>query len=109
MPNLSDLKGSGGIEEDADIVIAYYRPDYYEIYKDEEGNCLKGLMKHIILKHRGGALGTIKSFFYAEYGIVDEWIKKPLGYTNATHAAQSIQHEQEEPDWDDPAYSKLPD
>lgn len=51
-PRMSDLKGSGAIEEDADMVIATYRPEYYNILEDEEGNSLKGVTEWICLKDR---------------------------------------------------------
>lgn len=59
-PMLSDLRESGAIEQDADIVSFIYRPDYYGILEDEEGNSLKGMAEIIIAKHRNGALETVK-------------------------------------------------
>ena len=62
-PQLSDLRESGAIEQDADIVSFIYRPEYYQILEDEEGNSLKGVAEIIIAKHRNGALKTIKLKF----------------------------------------------
>lgn len=59
-PQLSDLRESGGIEQDADIVTLLYRPEYYGITEDENGNSTQGLAELIIAKHRNGALETIK-------------------------------------------------
>jgi replicative DNA helicase len=59
-PQLSDLRESGAIEQDADIVGFIYRPEYYGILEDEEGNSLKGIGEVIIAKHRNGALDTVQ-------------------------------------------------
>ncbi len=59
-PMLSDLRESGAIEQDADIVSFIYRPEYYGILEDEEGNSLKGTAEIIVAKHRNGALDTVK-------------------------------------------------
>ncbi|MBE2246035.1 MAG: replicative DNA helicase [Candidatus Competibacteraceae bacterium] len=53
-PLLSDLRESGAIEQDADMVCFIYRPDYYEINHDEEGNSLKGIAQILIAKNRHG-------------------------------------------------------
>jgi replicative DNA helicase len=66
-PILSDLRESGAIEQDADIVAFAYRPEYYEILEDEDGNSLAGIAEIIVRKHRNGALGTAKAFFDKEY------------------------------------------
>lgn len=59
-PQLSDLRESGAIEQDADIVSFIYRPEYYQILEDEEGNSLEGIGEIIIAKHRNGALETVQ-------------------------------------------------
>lgn len=58
-PILSDLKESGAIEANADIVIFIYRPEYYNILEDENSNNLKGIGFLIIAKHRNGAIGEV--------------------------------------------------
>lgn len=58
-PNLSDLRDSGAIEQDADVVIFIYRPSYYGILEDADGNSTKGYGELIIAKHRNGMLDTI--------------------------------------------------
>ncbi len=66
-PMLSDLRESGAIEQDADIVSFIYRPEYYGLDVDEEGNSLKGVGEIIIAKHRNGALDTIQLRFKGQY------------------------------------------
>lgn len=58
-PMLSDLRESGAIEQDADMVMFIYRPEYYEITEDENGNSLRGIGEIIVAKHRNGALKNI--------------------------------------------------
>lgn len=66
-PQLSDLRESGSIEQDADIVSFIYRPEYYQIMEDEEGNSLKGIAEVIVAKHRNGALSTVKLRFTDQF------------------------------------------
>ena len=58
-PMLSDLRESGAIEQDADMVMFLYRPEYYKINEDENGNSLLGIGEVIVAKHRNGALKNI--------------------------------------------------
>ncbi len=60
MPQLSDLRESGAIEQDADMVMFLYRPEYYDINTDELGNSNRGETHVRIAKHRNGSLETIK-------------------------------------------------
>jgi len=55
-PQLSDLRESGALEQDADKVIFLYRPEYYKITEDENGNSLLNLMELIVAKNRSAAL-----------------------------------------------------
>lgn len=66
-PILSDLRESGAIEQDADMVMFIYRPEYYKIDQDEEGNSTKGTAELIIAKHRNGALADVKMQFIDRY------------------------------------------
>lgn len=68
-PQLSDLRESGAIEQDADIVSFVYRPEYYKIEQDEDGNSLKGIAEIIIAKHRNGATDTVKLKFTGELAL----------------------------------------
>ena len=60
MPQLSDLRESGAIEQDADMVMFLYRPEYYDITSNEHGESNKGETLIRIAKHRNGQLDTIK-------------------------------------------------
>jgi len=66
-PMLSDLRESGAIEQDADIVSFIYRPEYYDITQDEDGNSTQGIGQIIIAKHRNGALDTVSLKFVKEF------------------------------------------
>ena len=59
-PMLSDLRESGSIEQDADIVSFIYRPEYYKITEGEDGSDLRGIAEIIIAKHRNGETNTAK-------------------------------------------------
>ena len=66
-PQLSDLRESGAIEQDADIVCFIHRPEYYKIMQDEHNNDLTGIAEIIIAKHRNGSIGEIRLEFKKEY------------------------------------------
>lgn len=66
-PQLSDLRESGAIEQDADMVCFIHRPEYYKIYQDDKGRDLRGMAEIIIAKHRNGAVGDVLLRFRGEY------------------------------------------
>ena len=66
-PTLSDLRESGEIEQASDIVMLVYRPEYYGIEQDEEGNSTEGLVDLIFAKGRNIGTGTIPLIFKKEY------------------------------------------
>ena len=66
-PQLSDLRESGSIEQDADIVMFLYRPEYYKITVDEEGLPTQGMGEVIIAKHRNGSIENVKLKFIGKY------------------------------------------
>jgi replicative DNA helicase len=66
-PMLSDLRESGAIEQDADMVLFVHRPEYYHIYQDDAGHDLRGMAQIIIAKHRKGATGDVLLTFRGEY------------------------------------------
>ncbi|RIH63958.1 replicative DNA helicase [Mariniphaga sediminis] len=65
-PQLSDLRESGAIEQDADIVTFIHRPEYFGITEDDSGNSLLGVAEIIIAKHRNGATGDVHLAFKKE-------------------------------------------
>ena len=66
-PQLSDLRESGAIEQDADMVLFVHRPEYYRIFEDEKGNDLHGKAQIIIAKHRKGGTGDVLLNFRGEF------------------------------------------
>ncbi|MDE5814520.1 MAG: DnaB-like helicase C-terminal domain-containing protein, partial [Muribaculaceae bacterium] len=85
-PVLSDLRESGAIEQDADIVCFIHRPEYYtRSSEDAQGNDIKGLAELIVAKHRSGAVGDVKLRFVSKYAKFENWQE---GY-NAVQSALS--------------------
>lgn len=74
-PFLSDLRESGDIEQDADVITFLYREDYYE--KESKG---QDTMEIIISKHRNGPTGTVELAFLKEYG----------RFTNKTYCSEGV-------------------
>jgi len=77
-PQLSDLRESGAIEQDADIVMFIHRPEYYGITEDDSGNSLMGVAEIIIAKHRNGATGDVHLAFKKELAKFSD-METPLG------------------------------
>ena len=74
-PILSDLRESGAIEQDADLVLFIYRPEYYGITEDENSHSTKRMAEVIIAKHRNGPTGSVKLRFidtFARFEDFDE-------------------------------------
>ena len=73
-PQLSDLRESGAIEQDADIVCFIHRPSYYlKSSEDAEGNDIRGLAEFIIAKHRSGATDDVKLRFVSHFARFENW------------------------------------
>ncbi len=66
-PMLSDLRESGNLEQDADVVILLYRPEYYNIEFGKNGKSTKGLAELIIAKHRNGKVDSVVVKFKGEF------------------------------------------
>jgi len=78
-PQLSDLRESGAIEQDADMVCFIHRPEYYGFTIDKEGNDLHGIAEIIIAKHRNGTTGNLSMRFeskYAKFWNLDDFTSK---------------------------------
>ncbi len=73
-PVLSDLRESGAIEQDADIVCFIHRPEYYtKSTEDAEGHDIRGLAQLIVAKHRSGAVGDVKLRFVSKFAKFENW------------------------------------
>lgn len=66
-PQLSDLRESGAIEQDADMVMFIYRPEYYGLEVDENNEPTRGRAEIIIAKNRHGSLETVKLRFVGQF------------------------------------------
>ena len=66
-PQLSDLRDSGSIEQDADLVMFLYRPEYYLGPTDKDGNSIEGKAELIMAKQRNGPTGTVELYFHKSY------------------------------------------
>lgn len=76
-PKMSDLKDSGSLEANADVIILQYRPDYYtEFPKDEQGNDLRGLVEFGIPKNRHGKTGAAYAKFEGQYSRFTDYVRQ---------------------------------
>ena len=66
-PQLSDLRDSGSIEQDADLVMFLYRPEYYFGPVDKDGNSQEGKSELIVSKQRNGPTGVVNLYFHKAY------------------------------------------
>ncbi len=77
-PQLSDLRESGAIEQDADMVLFIHRPEKYGIFEDDEGNSLVGLAEILLSKNRNGPTGDIVLRFREEFAKFVELDEMPV-------------------------------
>ena len=78
-PQLSDLRESGAIEQDADIVCFIHRPEYYlRSDTDMEGRNIRGLAEFIVAKHRSGRVDDVKMRFRKEFARFENWEEGPM-------------------------------
>ncbi|MBA4299104.1 replicative DNA helicase [Algoriphagus alkaliphilus] len=88
-PQLSDLRESGAIEQDADMVMFLYRPEYYGITQDEDNNSTAGVGEVIIAKHRNGSLDNVKLRFIGKY---TKFMDLDSGVGYAPNQAQEVSY-----------------
>lgn len=79
-PQLSDLRESGSIEQDADVVMFLYRPEYYGIKTTAEGHSTKGLAEIIVGKQRNGPTGARRLFFVENYARFENFTQSEHNY-----------------------------
>ena len=93
-PVLSDLRESGAIEQDADIVCFIHRPEYYlRSGVDAEGNDVRGMAELIIAKHRSGAVGTVKLRFTSRFARFENWEDAYESALDMVNSAQTVRRE----------------
>ncbi|MBT8395853.1 MAG: replicative DNA helicase, partial [Gemmatimonadetes bacterium] len=83
-PQLSDLRESGSIEQDADLVMFLYRPEYYLGPVDKDGNSLEGKSELAIAKQRNGPTGSVDLFFHKAYTRFDSVTSQELEETGTS-------------------------
>ena len=96
-PQLSDLRESGAIEQDADIVMFIYRPEYYKLETFEDGSSSAGMAELMIAKHRNGATRDIRLRFIADYAKFCDTEAK-VEYSTPDHIPDPMRTDAEEPD-----------
>ena len=95
-PQLSDLRESGAIEQDADMVMFIYRPEYYQIDVDENGQSTKDRAQIIIAKNRHGAIEDVNLRFvgmfakFTDIDFNDIQTQYPASYNNVENNADFL-------------------
>ena len=92
-PILSDLRESGAIEQDADMVLFIYRPEYYGLTEDEDNSSTKGKAIVSIAKHRNGKLGDVELRFVGKYARFED-LEQDYTKTNVSDSAGGDQPSQ---------------
>ncbi|MBR6283325.1 MAG: replicative DNA helicase, partial [Muribaculaceae bacterium] len=106
-PQLSDLRESGAIEQDADIVCFIHRPEYYtRSSEDAEGNDIRGLAEFIIAKHRSGGVGDVKLRFRHKFARFENWDES---YNLTGEATYESKMNSSDPLPQPPGFTPLPD
>ncbi|MBS1952241.1 MAG: Replicative DNA helicase (DnaB) [Cytophagales bacterium] len=95
-PQLSDLRESGSIEQDADIVMFLYRPEYYKITEFEDGSPSHGVAEVIIAKHRNGSLDNVRLKFIGKYTKFADY-DAPDSITSKSNVQSKVNSERNEP------------
>ena len=101
-PQLSDLRESGAIEQDADMVMFIHRPEYYGLTENADGEDTRNLAELIIAKHRNGETGTVKLKFKKEYTEFSDWDSLSLdGDLSVTTVQSKLNNNDDAPALDD--------
>lgn len=106
-PILSDLRESGAIEQDADLVLFIYRPEYYKIDEFEDGSSTHRIAELIIAKHRNGAVGDVRLKFIDTFAKFEDHIEGGRDYNTddvkagmtATYSSKMNDEKDEGPDF----------
>lgn len=88
-PMLSDLRESGSIEQDADMVLFLYRPEYYGLMEDENGNSTDGMAELIIAKHRNGETDDLLLRFNKKTTGFTDYIEQ-VTFENAIYSQPNV-------------------
>ncbi|PKP46741.1 MAG: replicative DNA helicase [Bacteroidetes bacterium HGW-Bacteroidetes-12] len=89
-PQLSDLRESGSIEQDADMVQFIHRPSYYQIFQDEDGNSTEGKATILIAKHRNGAVCDVHLRFIDELAKFEDFDNNSTNFDDSQFATMPI-------------------
>lgn len=90
-PRLSDLRDSGTLCDDADVVLFIYRPEYYRITEDEMGNSLVGVAEIMVKKNRNGETFTAQTGYKSEFHLFsDQFIQNKPIIINSKETDESV-------------------
>jgi replicative DNA helicase len=94
-PMLSDLAESGSIEQDADMVLLLYRPEYYGLDVDEDNNLTTGICEIIVAKNRNGETGRVRLKFEGRYVKFSDLDNDVAGFSTPVNPFASIKSSQD--------------